>query len=141
MIKYTSEYFINNIIHNIIHINFINTINIFILLILLLLFIFLILFVINIIMLIVPVWARPTPELPDRDPLGCSRLVYLIETREPGRILRVLVEFCESWPRPKRLSRNQVKSAEASRIITVGLAGRPILPLTLKPRSVKLISY
>jgi len=74
MIKYTSEYFINNIIHNIIHINFINTINIFILLILLLLFIFLILFVINIIMLIVPVWARPTPELPDRDHLAARDL-------------------------------------------------------------------
>ena len=51
---------------------------------------------------------------PDRGRLGCPRPVCLTETREPGRILRVLAMSCESWlrrPKPKRPGRNQVKSA------------------------------
>jgi len=48
----------------------------------------------------VPVWARPTLVLPDRDPPGCSRPgVPDRDQGKPDRDLRDLTETMEGWLR------------------------------------------
>ena len=71
-------------------------------------------------------------------------LVSLTETHLAARDLIYLTKTRKTWPRPKRLGRDDRDLrdlAETREIATVSLTGRPILPLTLKPRSVKLIRH